>query len=104
MDEFLPDDPEVQRAHPHTKYDLIANICHDGAAGMNRFDQVHFSKAKCIYSTLLLPSVGPGKGTFRVHVRHKVGPADPHPTPHVNSTPTNQYAPSPFPLPTPLLP
>lgn len=46
MDEFLPDDPDIQRAHPHTKYDLIANICHDGAAG-------------------------PGKGTFRVHVKHK---------------------------------
>ena len=37
MDEFLPDDPDIQRAHPHTKYDLIANICHDGAAGMNQF-------------------------------------------------------------------
>ena len=48
MAEFLSSDPAVQDAHPHSTYDLIANICHDGQAGS-------------------------GKGTYRVHIRHKVG-------------------------------
>ena len=47
MAEFLSSDPGVTEAHSHTVYDLIANICHDGQAGA-------------------------GKGTYRVHVRHKV--------------------------------
>jgi U4/U6.U5 tri-snRNP-associated protein 2 len=46
MAEFLSSDPKVQDAHPHTVYDLVANICHDGQAGS-------------------------GKGTYRVHLRHK---------------------------------
>ena len=33
MAEFLSSDPAVQDAHPHTSYDLLANICHDGPAG-----------------------------------------------------------------------
>jgi hypothetical protein len=33
MAEFLSSDPEVQDAHPHSVYDLIANICHDGHPG-----------------------------------------------------------------------
>ena len=33
MAEFLSSEPEVQDAHPHTVYDLIANICHDGQPG-----------------------------------------------------------------------
>lgn len=33
MAEFLSSDPEVQDAHSHTVYDLIANICHDGHPG-----------------------------------------------------------------------
>ena len=33
MAEFLSSDPAVQDAHPHTVYDLIANICHDGQPG-----------------------------------------------------------------------
>ena len=33
MAEFLSSDPEVQDAHPHTVYDLVANICHDGQPG-----------------------------------------------------------------------
>ena len=33
MAEFLSSDPAVQDAHPHTTYDLLANICHDGPAG-----------------------------------------------------------------------
>ena len=33
MIEFLSSDPAVQDAHPHTVYDLIANICHDGQLG-----------------------------------------------------------------------
>ena len=33
MAEFLSSDPAVQEAHPHTTYDLLANICHDGPAG-----------------------------------------------------------------------
>lgn len=46
MAEFLSSDPAVQDAHPHTSYDLLANICHDGPAEA-------------------------GKGTYRVHLRHK---------------------------------
>ena len=34
MAEFLSSDPAVQDAHPHTVYDLIANICHDGQPGI----------------------------------------------------------------------
>lgn len=37
--------PEVKARHKHTIYDLVANIVHDGE---------------------------PGKGTYRVHVLHKV--------------------------------
>ena len=33
MVEFLSSDQAVQDAHPHTTYDLLANICHDGPAG-----------------------------------------------------------------------
>ena len=33
MAEFLSGDPAIQDAHPHTTYDLLANICHDGPAG-----------------------------------------------------------------------
>ena len=33
MAEFLVTDPAVQDAHPHTQYDLIANICHEGEPG-----------------------------------------------------------------------
>lgn len=46
MAEFISADPAVVAAHPHTVYDLVANICHDGPAGA-------------------------GKGTYRLHVRHK---------------------------------
>ena len=35
MAEFLSSDPEVQDAHPHTVYDLVANICHDGQPGVS---------------------------------------------------------------------
>eukprot|EP00058_Branchiostoma_floridae_P024860 XP_002610350.1 hypothetical protein BRAFLDRAFT_120059 [Branchiostoma floridae] len=44
--EYLSKDPEIQKKHPNTTYDLIANIVHDG-----------------------LP--GAGKGTYRVHIYHK---------------------------------
>lgn len=37
--------PEVKAEHKHTTYDLVANIVHDGE---------------------------PSKGTYRVHVLHKV--------------------------------
>lgn len=37
--------PEVKAVHKYTTYDLVANIVHDGE---------------------------PGKGTYRVHVLHKV--------------------------------
>ncbi|XP_064404591.1 ubiquitin carboxyl-terminal hydrolase 39-like isoform X2 [Halichondria panicea] len=46
MGEFLSSEPKVQASHPHTVYDLVANICHDGQPGV-------------------------GKGTYRVHIRHK---------------------------------
>jgi hypothetical protein len=38
---------EVRAKHPHTTYDLVANIVHDGEPG-------------------------PGKGTYRVHILHQV--------------------------------
>ncbi len=47
MAEFLSNDKSVQDSHPHTVYDLVANICHDGQ-----------------------PGTGEG-GTYRVHIRHK---------------------------------
>ena len=36
MAEFLVADPAIQDAHPHTQYDLIANICHEGEPGKGR--------------------------------------------------------------------
>ncbi|KAK3727510.1 hypothetical protein QZH41_018373, partial [Actinostola sp. cb2023] len=44
MAEYLSTDPKVQDAHPHTTYDLIANICHEG---------------------------DPEGGTYRLYVLHK---------------------------------
>ncbi|XP_071952068.1 ubiquitin carboxyl-terminal hydrolase 39-like isoform X1 [Antedon mediterranea] len=44
LKEYLSADPAVRNAHPHTSYDLIANIVHDGE---------------------------PNKGTYRVHILHK---------------------------------
>lgn len=35
MAEFLSSDPDIQDAHPHTVYDLMANICHDGQPGQS---------------------------------------------------------------------
>lgn len=46
MAEYLVSDPAVQDAHPHTQYDLVANICHEG------------EPAK-------------GVGNFKVHILHK---------------------------------
>ena len=34
MKEYLVDDPKVQKKYPHTCYDLVANISHDGEPGM----------------------------------------------------------------------
>ena len=45
--EYLSKDPEVQKRNPSASYDLIANIVQDGEPG-------------------------PGKGTYRAHVLHKV--------------------------------
>ena len=36
MAEFLVSDPAVQDAHPHTQYDLIANVCHEGEPSKGR--------------------------------------------------------------------
>ena len=33
MAEYLVSDAAIQDAHPHTQYDLIANICHEGEPG-----------------------------------------------------------------------
>ena len=33
MAEYLVSDPAIQDTHPHTQYDLIANICHEGEPG-----------------------------------------------------------------------
>ena len=49
MAEFLSSDQAIQDAHPHTVYDLMASICHNGQAGS-------------------------GKGTYHVHIRHKASP------------------------------
>lgn len=46
MAEYLVSDPAIQDAHPHTQYDLIANICHEGEPGK-------------------------GAGNFKVHILHK---------------------------------
>ena len=42
---------DVRCRHKHTTYDLIANVVHDGEPG-------------------------PGKGTYRVHILHKVSHSD----------------------------
>ena len=47
MKEYLVDDPKIHEQHPHTSYDLVANISHEGEPGAD-------------------------KGNFRVHVYHKV--------------------------------
>lgn len=44
---MLSSDPAVIAKHPHTTYDLMANVVHDGEPGS-------------------------GKGTYRVHVLHQV--------------------------------
>ena len=36
MAEYLVADPTIQDAHPHTQYDLIANICHEGEPGKGK--------------------------------------------------------------------
>ena len=41
MAEYLVSDPAVQDAHPHTEYDLIANICHEGEPGKGNCKNVH---------------------------------------------------------------
>ena len=33
MKDYLLDDPKVRERHPHTSYDLVANIPHDGEPG-----------------------------------------------------------------------
>ena len=40
MAEYLVSDPAIQDAHPHTQYDLIANICHEGEPGKGKL--MHF--------------------------------------------------------------
>jgi len=34
MREFLSQDEDIQKAHPHSCYDLIANISHEGEPGL----------------------------------------------------------------------
>lgn len=63
MAEFLSSDPEVQDSHPHSVYDLIANICHDGHPGKG----LKSTCECCIYTFIIAD-----KGTYRVHIRHKV--------------------------------
>lgn len=46
MAEYLSSDPVVQATHPYTKYNLAANIVHDGQPES-------------------------GKGTYRIHIQHK---------------------------------
>lgn len=63
MAEFLSSDPKVQDTHPHSVYDLIANICHDGQPGKGLNSATVLS---CIYLMIT------DRGTYRVHIRHKV--------------------------------
>ena len=44
MKEYLVDDPQVVEKHPHTSYDLVANISHDGEPGRNYSLIFHFLK------------------------------------------------------------
>jgi len=41
MAEYLVSDPAIQDAHPHTQYDLIANICHEGEPGKGYVNCLH---------------------------------------------------------------
>ena len=41
MAEYLVSDPAIQDAHPHTQYDLIANICHEGEPGKGNVNRLH---------------------------------------------------------------
>lgn len=38
MAEYLVSDPTIQDAHPHTQYDLIANVCHEGEPGKGKLN------------------------------------------------------------------
>ena len=52
MAEFLVSDPAIQDAHPHTQYDLIANICHEGEPGKGNLKKMMkcFSLFLCMVS------------------------------------------------------
>ena len=65
MAEFLANDDEVVNAHKHTMYDLMANICHDGQPGTP-----YRHGGGCVCPVCCVVCVG--KGSYRVHVRHKV--------------------------------
>ena len=45
MAEYLVSDPAIQDAHPHTQYDLIANICHEGEPGKGYVNCLHIQGA-----------------------------------------------------------
>lgn len=62
MAEFLVADPAIQDAHPHTQYDLIANICHEGEPGKGRL--THFGLSRFVaHKACLQPSPSPqGRG------------------------------------------
>ena len=40
MAEYLVSDPAIQDTHPHTQYDLIANICHEGEPGKGNTERL----------------------------------------------------------------
>ena len=48
MAEYLVSEPAIQDAHPHTQYDLIANICHEGEPGKGKLK--HFPLTKFVLS------------------------------------------------------
>ena len=48
MAEYLVSDPAIQDAHPHTQYDLIANICHEGEPGKGKL--VYFRLTNFVFT------------------------------------------------------
>jgi len=58
MAEYLVSDPAIQDAHPHTQYDLIANICHEGEPGKGKLTHFLLTNLFFINHTGLRPNFG----------------------------------------------
>lgn len=65
--ELLPEyriDPSAYAENPSTTYDLISNVVHDGEPGI--IESIVFLFENLSFYSVL------GKGTYRVHILHKV--------------------------------